>query len=118
MIDIFSQKEAFSTSKVLDRWSQLAETLMKDLKSYQLCYVSMFAQLYISIGIFLNRAQSYDFDLQRQRCKFFTTPWGSLARFENRNILFYFEKLSSLQQRWRCSCKLKIRRIGSCSNPT
>jgi hypothetical protein len=33
---------------------------------------------------------------------------GSLARFENKNILFYFEK------RWSCSCKFKNRRIGSC----
>jgi hypothetical protein len=32
---------------------------------------------------------------------------GSLARFES-----YFEKRSSLLQSWRCSCKLKIRRIG------
>jgi hypothetical protein len=28
---------------------------------------------------------------------------GSLARFENKNILYYFEKRSSLLQRWRCS---------------
>jgi hypothetical protein len=32
---------------------------------------------------------------------------GSLARFENNNILFYFEKRSSLLQRQRCSCKFK-----------
>jgi hypothetical protein len=38
---------------------------------------------------------------------------GSLARFKNKDILFYFEKHSSLLQRWRCSCKLKSRRIGS-----
>jgi hypothetical protein len=38
---------------------------------------------------------------------------GSLARFENKNILFYFEKRSSLLQRWHCSCKLKNRRIAS-----
>jgi hypothetical protein len=37
---------------------------------------------------------------------------GSLARFKNTNILFYFKKRSSLQ-RWRCSCKFKSRRIGS-----
>jgi hypothetical protein len=37
----------------------------------------------------------------------------SLARFENNNIIFYFEKRSSLLQRWRCSCKFKNRRIGS-----
>jgi hypothetical protein len=41
---------------------------------------------------------------------------GSLARFENKNISFYFEKRSSLLHRWRCSCKLKSRRIGSCIN--
>jgi hypothetical protein len=40
---------------------------------------------------------------------------GSLARFENKNILFYFEKRSSLLQRWRCGCKFKSRRIGSWS---
>jgi hypothetical protein len=38
---------------------------------------------------------------------------GSLAHFKNKNILFYFEKCSRLLQRWRCSCKLKNRRIGS-----
>jgi hypothetical protein len=36
---------------------------------------------------------------------------GSLVRFEKK--LFYFEKRSRLLQRWRCSCKLKNRRIGS-----
>jgi hypothetical protein len=44
------------------------------------------------------RSQSYD----RQ----FT---GSLARFENKNIFFYFEKCSSPLQRWRCSCEFKSR---------
>jgi hypothetical protein len=43
----------------------------------------------------------------------FYNAMGSLARFENKNILFYFEKRSSLLQRWRCSCKFKSRRIGS-----
>jgi hypothetical protein len=43
----------------------------------------------------------------------FNSATGSLARFENKNILFYFEKRSSLLQRWRCSCKFKNRRIGS-----
>jgi hypothetical protein len=37
----------------------------------------------------------------------FYNATGSLARFENKNISFYFEKRSSLLQRWRCSCKLK-----------
>jgi hypothetical protein len=36
---------------------------------------------------------------------------SSLARFENKNIIFYFEKRSSLLQRW-CCCKFKSRRIG------
>jgi hypothetical protein len=40
---------------------------------------------------------------------------GSLARFENNNIIFSFEKRSSLLQRWRCSCKLKNSRISSWS---
>jgi hypothetical protein len=43
----------------------------------------------------------------------FYNATGSLARFENKNILFCFEKRSSLLQRWRCSCKFKNRRIGS-----
>jgi hypothetical protein len=30
-----------------------------------------------------------------------------------KNIFFYFEKRSSLQQRWRCSCKFRSLRIGS-----
>jgi hypothetical protein len=36
----------------------------------------------------------------------------SLARFENKIIFFYFEKRSSLLQRWRCSCKFKSRRFN------
>jgi hypothetical protein len=43
----------------------------------------------------------------------FYNATGSLARFENKNILFCFEKRSSLLQRWHCSCKFKNRRIGS-----
>jgi hypothetical protein len=46
-------------------------------------------------------------------CKIYNAA-GSLARFVNKNILFYFEKRSSLLQRWRCSCKFKSRRICSC----
>jgi hypothetical protein len=39
---------------------------------------------------------------------------GSLVRFATKNIFFYFyEKPSILQQRWRCSCKFRSRRIGS-----
>jgi hypothetical protein len=38
---------------------------------------------------------------------------GSLHRFENKNILFYFEKRPSLKQHWCCSSKFKSRRIGS-----
>jgi hypothetical protein len=37
----------------------------------------------------------------------FYNATGSLACFENKNILFYFVKRSSLLQRWRCSGKLK-----------
>jgi hypothetical protein len=37
----------------------------------------------------------------------FYNATGSLARFENKNILFYFEKRCRLLQRWRCSCKFK-----------
>jgi hypothetical protein len=43
----------------------------------------------------------------------FYNATGSLARFGNKNISFYFEKRSSLLQLWRCSCKFKSRRIGS-----
>jgi hypothetical protein len=43
----------------------------------------------------------------------FYNATGSLSRFKNKNILFYFEKCSSLLQRWRCSFKCKNRRIGS-----
>jgi hypothetical protein len=55
------------------------------------------------------RTQSYDFDLQRQHFKFYNAT-GSLARFENKNIIFFFEKRSSLLQCWHCSCKFKSRR--------
>jgi hypothetical protein len=47
----------------------------------------------------------------------FYNATDSLTRFENIIILFYFEKLSSLLQRWRCSCKFKSRRIGSRLEP-
>jgi hypothetical protein len=43
----------------------------------------------------------------------FYSATGSLACFNNKNIFFYFEKRSSLLQRWLCSCKLTSRRIGS-----
>jgi hypothetical protein len=35
----------------------------------------------------------------------FYNATGSPARFENKNIFFFFEKRYSLLQRWRCSCK-------------
>jgi hypothetical protein len=38
---------------------------------------------------------------------------GSQVRFGNKTNFFYFEKLSSLLQRWRCCCKFRSRRIGS-----
>jgi hypothetical protein len=44
----------------------------------------------------------------------FYNATGSLVRLENKTILFYFEKRSSLLQRWRCSCKFRRHRIGSC----
>jgi hypothetical protein len=71
---------------------------------------------------YATRTQSYDFDLQRQRWHQEPNPasavnfyniTGSLARIENKNILFYFDKRSCLLQRWRCSYKFKSRRIGS-----
>jgi hypothetical protein len=43
----------------------------------------------------------------------FYSATGSPACFENKHILFYFEKCSSLLLRWRCSCKFKSHRIGS-----
>jgi hypothetical protein len=40
---------------------------------------------------------------------------GSLVRFESKkNVFFSFENPSSQLQRWRCSCKFRSRRIGSC----
>jgi hypothetical protein len=61
------------------------------------------------------RTQSYDRELQRQRCKFLQRYTGSLVCFENKKhfLLNLKKKLSSLLQRWRCSCKLKNRRIDS-----
>jgi hypothetical protein len=38
---------------------------------------------------------------------------SSLGHFENKNISSTLKKRSSLLQRWRCSWKLKCRRIGS-----
>jgi hypothetical protein len=44
----------------------------------------------------------------------FYNATDNLARFENKNILFYFENAVAYYiQRWRCSCKFKSRRIGS-----
>jgi hypothetical protein len=40
-------------------------------------------------------SQSYDRELQRQRCKSYNAT-SSLVRFENKNIFFYFEKRSSI----------------------
>jgi hypothetical protein len=37
----------------------------------------------------------------------------SLARFENKNVLFYFEKRSSLPQRWRCT-QMYIQKSQDC----
>jgi hypothetical protein len=57
------------------------------------------------------RSPSYDRELQRRRCKIFTTPACNLACFENKIIFFYSEKRSSLLQCLRC--KFGSRRIGS-----
>jgi hypothetical protein len=56
--------------------------------------------------------QSYDFDFNASVVIFYNAT-GSPARFENKNILFYSGKRSSLLQRWRCSCKFKSRRLAS-----
>jgi hypothetical protein len=56
-------------------------------------------------------SQSYVRGLQRQSCKFLQRH-RNLALFEIINILFHFEKRSSLLQRWRFSCKFKSCRIG------
>jgi hypothetical protein len=47
----------------------------------------------------------------------FYNATGSLARFKIKNIIFYFEKRSSLLQCWRCTCKFKSRRIGYWESP-
>jgi hypothetical protein len=39
---------------------------------------------------------------------------SNLVRFQNINIFLYFKKRSILLQRWRGSCIIKNRRIGSC----
>jgi hypothetical protein len=39
-----------------------------------------------------------------------------MERFYYKKILSLIEKLSSPVQRWRCSCKIKNRRIGSRAN--
>jgi hypothetical protein len=57
-------------------------------------------------------SQSYNRELQRQRCKKKISATSSLVRFENKKILFYFEKRSSQLQLGRCSCKFRCRRIG------
>jgi hypothetical protein len=68
--------------------------------------------------VFLNsivfRSQSYVFIYNASVVNFYNAT-SNLARFENKNILSFFEKRSSLLQRCRCSCKFKSRRIGSCS---
>jgi hypothetical protein len=46
----------------------------------------------------------------------FYNATGSLARFETKIMFFFFEKRSSLLQRWRCSSKFNSRRIASQSN--
>jgi hypothetical protein len=57
-------------------------------------------------------SQSYDVIYNASAVKIYNAT-GILARFENTNILFYFEKLSGLLQRRRGSCKFESRRIGS-----
>jgi hypothetical protein len=47
------------------------------------------------------------------RVVIFFNATGSLARFENNFLKFYFEKRSSLLQRWFCIWKFKSRRTGS-----
>jgi hypothetical protein len=43
---------------------------------------------------------------------------GSLVRFKNKNIFFYFGKSSCLPQLWRCRRKIKSRRIDTIENFT
>jgi hypothetical protein len=57
------------------------------------------------------RSQSYDRELQRFLIIY--NPKTNIKRFANKNIFFYFEKRSSLLQRWRCGCKFRSRRSGS-----
>jgi hypothetical protein len=84
------------------------------------------------------RSQSYDHELQRHRCfvgirmafisavqepimsynatvvKIYNAT-SCIVSFENKTIFCYFEKnaLYSLQNRCRCSCKFRSRKIGS-----
>jgi hypothetical protein len=80
-------------------------------------YILIFRKKIVGLGTFCAIfhkficSQSYDRELQRQRCKFynatavnvynasavnFYNAMGGLTRFENKNILFYFEKRSML----------------------
>jgi hypothetical protein len=59
--------------------------------------------------------QSYDFELQRQRCKFYSAT-SRLVRFEIKIKILPLEKRSSLLQRWRYGCKFQSGRIGSMSH--
>jgi hypothetical protein len=64
---------------------------------------------------FLFRSQSYDRELQRQRCKFFLQRHGHPSAFWKQKyfILLLKNAVCSLLQLWRCGCKLWSRRIGS-----
>jgi hypothetical protein len=63
-------------------------------------------------AMFCSSSNSFSQDLILPTTSIYNAT-DSLARLENKNILFYFEKRYILLQRWRCSCKFKSRRIGS-----
>jgi hypothetical protein len=60
-----------------------------------------------------SRSQSYDFKLQRQRCKKFTMPRAACGVLKSKIFFFLLWKTLSLLQRWRCICKFQNCRIGS-----
>jgi hypothetical protein len=80
---------------------------VKEPKSKYLTYFQLLCTFYVHTG-----ANPTVVIYNASVVNFFNAT-GSLARFEIKNTLFYFEKCSSLLQRWRCSCKSKNRRIGS-----
>jgi hypothetical protein len=79
---------------------------------YVCLFVCMYVRMYVCMYVYVSEnrswSQSYDRELQRQRCK-------KLQRHSQLSVFWkqhYFLTLSNLLQRLRCNCKFRIRRIG------